>query len=250
MLHLLKRHIFPVTAFFRKSLVLTYAFPPEILEPLLLPGLTLDTFRGNGFLAIALVQTEGLRPSFLPAACGSDFFLGGYRIFTRLATPAGSRRGLRILRSSTDRRFMVRAGNLFTHYQYELCDASVTERSAGVEWNIRTPSQQADLEVVEHPGNSPSLPAGSPFANQGEARRFAGPLPYTFTWEPETQSIISVLAKRRQWDPEPAAVEVRKNTFLNQEPYCFAPPILASAFRVREIPYQWLRGTLTPVEAQ
>lgn len=77
MLHLLRRHIFPVTAFFRKSLVLTYAFPPKILEPLLLPGLTLDTFRGYGFLAIALVQTEGLRPSFMPSACGSDFLLGG-----------------------------------------------------------------------------------------------------------------------------------------------------------------------------
>ena len=177
MLHLLRRHIFPVTAYFRKSLVLTYAFPPEILEPLLLPGLTLDTVRGYGFLAIALVQTEGMRPSFLPAACGSDFFLGGYRIFTRLATPAGSRRGLRILHSSTDRRFMVRAGNLFTHYQYELCDARVTERSGEVEWSIRTPSQQADLEVVEHPGNAPSLPAGSPFANQGKLAASRGRCP-------------------------------------------------------------------------
>src|SRR5262249_46808517 len=124
MLHVLKRHVFPVAAHFRKSLVLTYAFPPEVLEPLLFPGLVLDQYRGYGFLAIALVETERLRPSFLPAACGSRFFLGGYRIFTRLR--AGSRRGLRILRSSTDRSLMVHAGNLFTHYNYELCEANVT----------------------------------------------------------------------------------------------------------------------------
>jgi hypothetical protein len=41
MLHLLKRHPFPVKAFFRQSLVLTYAFPQELLHPLLPPGLGL-----------------------------------------------------------------------------------------------------------------------------------------------------------------------------------------------------------------
>lgn len=73
MLHLLKRHPFSVSAFFRQSLVLTYAFPSDILQPLLPPGLALDTYGEYGFLAIALVQTERLRPSFLPAALGRNF---------------------------------------------------------------------------------------------------------------------------------------------------------------------------------
>jgi len=121
MIHLLKRHPIPVTAFFRHSLVLTYAFPPEILAPLLPSGLVLDTFHGHAFLAIALVETAHLRPSFLPAAMGRSFFLSGYRIFTRLGGAASSRRGLRILRSDTDHTWMVRAGNLLTHYNYRLC---------------------------------------------------------------------------------------------------------------------------------
>src|SRR5580704_17969600 len=95
----LKRHPVPISAFFRHSLVLTYAFPRQILAPLLPPGLVLDTYGEHCFLAIALVQTERLRPSFLPQAFGQDFFLSGYRIFTRLDTPANSQRGLRILRS-------------------------------------------------------------------------------------------------------------------------------------------------------
>ena len=33
MLHWLKRHPIPISAFFRHSLVLTYAFPPKVLEP-------------------------------------------------------------------------------------------------------------------------------------------------------------------------------------------------------------------------
>lgn len=248
MLHLLKRHPFPVTAFFRKSLVVTYAFPPKVLAPLLLPGLTLDTYRGYGFLAIALVETEGLRPSFLPAACGRDFFLGGYRIFTRLATPGASLRGLRILRSATDKAFMVRAGNLFTHYGYDLCQARVVERGGATEWSIRTPCEKADLEVVEYSGGGPvPLPPGSPFADEKDARRFAGPLPYTFTWEPETHSLLAVRGLRNRWDPQAAAVEVRKNTFLRQEPFCRATPILANAFRVREVPYRWTRARRIPV---
>ena len=32
MLHWLKRHPIPISAFFRHSLVLTYAFPPKVLE--------------------------------------------------------------------------------------------------------------------------------------------------------------------------------------------------------------------------
>lgn len=65
-----KRHPIPISAHFSHSLVLTYALEPEILEPLLPPGLVLDTYRGFGFLAIALVQTRQLRPSFLPCGIG------------------------------------------------------------------------------------------------------------------------------------------------------------------------------------
>ena len=85
----LKRHPLPVVAHFRESLVLTYAVPRGVLTPLLPPGLILDTFGRFGFLAIALVQTEGLRPAFLPKAFGQDFFLSGYRIFTRFQTSNG-----------------------------------------------------------------------------------------------------------------------------------------------------------------
>ena len=79
----LKRHPIPVVAHFQRSLVLAYALPGELLEPLLPPGLFLDRFKGFGFVAIALVQTRLLRPAFLPPWLGRDFFLAGYRIFAR-----------------------------------------------------------------------------------------------------------------------------------------------------------------------
>ena len=249
MLHLLKRHPFPVTAFFRQSLVLSYAFPDHVLAPLLPPGLVLDTYGDYGFLAIALVQTERLRPSFMPAPLGRDFFLSGYRIFTRLGHKASSLRGLRILRSDTDHRLMVGAGNLLTHYHYRLCRVKLSERPGEIEWSIRTPRAEADLDVVAQLAGGPApLPPGSPFADEKAARRFAGPLPYTFDYEPETHSIIRIRGVRQEWNPKPVAVEVRKNTFLQQEPFCRVKPVLASAFYVHDIPYWWERGQLTRLE--
>ncbi|MGA7340540.1 MAG: DUF2071 domain-containing protein [Terracidiphilus sp.] len=243
MLYLLKRHPIPIAAFFRHSLVLTYAFPPRVLEPMLPSGLVLDTYGGHAFLAIALVQTERLRPSFLPAAMGRDFFLSGYRIFTRLASGVRSRRGLRILRSDTDHPWMVRAGNWLTHYNYRLCQAELEEREGTIRWTVKTPRAEADLDVVARVTEVPApLPAGSPFGTLAEARRFAGPLPYTFDYEEPTHAIIGIRAVRQNWEPQPVEVEVRRNTFLECEAFRKAAPILANAFHVQNVPYRWERG--------
>lgn len=251
MLEILRRHTLPVTALFRHSMVITYAFPREVLSPLLPPGLVLDTYGDYGFLAIALVQTECLRPSFLPAAFGGNFFLSGYRIFTRLASTANSLRGLRILRSDTNNPWMVRAGNLLTHYNYSLCQVELTDHPGEFGCRIRTADRQADLDVRAVTGNTPApLPPESPFANQKDARRFAGPLPYTFDYEPQTHSIIRIRGVRQNWDPQPVAVEVRKNTFLQQEPFCRTTPRLANAFYLRDVPYRWEPGVRIPLESR
>jgi hypothetical protein len=206
----------------------------------------LDTFRGYAFLAVALVQTEQLRPSFLPAAIGRNFFLSGYRIFTRL-DGAESKRGLRILRSDTDHRWMVCAGNLLTHYNYRLCRVTFEEHDHGLHWTVQTKRSEADLEVFARLSDSPAaLPSGSPFGTLTEARRYAGPLPYTFDYEKETDSIICIGATRQSWNPEPVEVEVLHNTFLDREPFCRTPPILANAFHVKEVPYRWEKGIRLP----
>src|SRR5436309_2029472 len=242
MLHLLKRHPFPVTAYFRHSLVLTYAFPAKLLAPLLPTGLVIDSYREFGFLAIALVQAERLRPSFLPEVFGRECFLCGYRIFARAGDRGGSLRGLRIIQSYTDRRWMLLAGNLLTHYRYQPCTAALVEGNTGISWTVRTSRGDADLDVAADLEHGVSLPAGSPFANDRDARRFAGPLPYTFDYEPETDSIIRIEGVRGCWRPQAVRVDVRRNTFLEGEPFRRAAPILANAFYVSELPYKWLRG--------
>ncbi|HEY8021931.1 MAG TPA: DUF2071 domain-containing protein [Thermoanaerobaculia bacterium] len=246
-LHLLKRHPLPVRAFFRHCLVLTYALPEPALAPLLPPGLTLDGYEGLGFLAIAMVQTERLRPVGVPAALGQDFFLTGYRIFSRFRTAAGrTLRGLRILRSDTDSRLMVRAGNLLTHYNYARCDARTREEDGRLEVRVDT-GGAADLHVIADLAGKPApLPPGSPFPTLAAARRFAGPLPYTFDYEAETRSIVRIEGVRQRWNPEPVSVEVRECAFLARQPFA-RQAVLASAFHLSGVPYLWRRGIREPL---
>ncbi len=250
MLHWLKRHPIPIAAHFDFSLVLTYAYPREVLEALLPPGLELDVYEGCGFLAIALVATRELRPAVLPRWLGRRFFLSGYRIFVRFRTGAGRRlRGLKILRSDTDRATMTLFGNLLTHYHYEHSQIRWHRREENLTINVITRNAAADLEVRANLASRPApLPPGSPFPDLHTARLFAGPLPFTFDHEPETQSMICIEGVRKNWNPEPVAVEVPRATFLERPPFHVSPPpLLANAFYLEDVPYRWKRGIREPL---
>jgi hypothetical protein len=245
-----QRHPIPMRCHFAHSLVLTWALPAPVLGPLVPPGLSLDTYDGHwGFVVIALVQTRDLRPAFLPAWAGRDYALTGYRIFVKHRDQAGrTRRGLHILRSDTDKRDMKLGGNLLTHYRYRLARIGITPSAGELEVRIATPRREADLHVVARLADEPAaLPVGSPFRSDRDARRFAGPLPWTFDHEPQTSSIVMIHARRSAWQPRQTDVEVRTCGFLEREPFRSADPRLASAYHVAGIDYGWERGIRVPI---
>ena len=247
MLHLLKRHPIPVSAHFDATLVLAYAVPQEQLKPLLSPGLQLDTFGEFGFVAVALVQTRALRPAFLPSALGQSFFLSGYRIFARYTTRQGRHlRGLQILRSDTDKRFMQLAGNALTHYNYCLAKVNLQTSPETLTIEVVTPRHEADLKVVAHLNQTGVLPPGSPFPDIETARRFAGPLPYTFDFEKPTGSMILVKGVRKAWEPTPVRVGVERATFFER---FGGQARLANAFYLSDVPYRWETGRVEKLKA-
>ena len=250
-LRFLQAHPVPVQAHFENVLVLTYAFPETTLRGFLPPGLCLDTYEKLGFLAIAMVQTRKMRPRFAPELIGGDFFLTGYRIFTRFRTTSGKTlRGLRILRSDTDSDFMARWGNLLTHYNYQKASVECSKQAGLLEVKVHTSNAEADLHVRAHLSPKPAaLPEASPFPTLQVARRFGGPLPFTFDYETETHSIIRIQGVRQAWNPMPTRVEVLQNTFIDKPPFADAPPILASAFHLANVPYRWKRGVREHVSA-
>jgi hypothetical protein len=236
-------HPFAVEAFFARSLVLTFTAPAEILSPLLPPCLELDTFNNQwGFAAMAMVQTRHLRPKGFPEWMGNDFFLVGYRLFVKYHTSNGKRlRGLYILKSQTDQKKMERLGNFFTKYNYSTTD--IQQEMNGNNYVVESKQSGFHIEANIAHEKFP-LPAGSPFSNWKEARRFAGPLPFTFSYVPEKKSVLIVEGVREDWEPRPVEVinmhitfpEVLQNKGLQ----------LANSFVVENIPYSWKKGKLDP----
>lgn len=136
---------------------------------------------------------------------------------------------------------MVAGGNLLTHYNYHRCDAAVDGSSERIRVAIDTPDHGGDLRVSAEFAAA-ALPEGSPFPSMREARPFAGPLPFTFDYEAETDSIIAIQARRANWKPEQVAVKVERISFFDQPAFRGCTPILAAAFHVSDVGYRWERG--------
>lgn len=243
MLDFLKNHPFAVEAFFESSLVLTFAVPKEQLQKLIPECLELDTFDNKwAFVAVAMVQTSALRPKGFPKFMGNDFFLIGYRVFVRYTNTAGKRlRGLYILKSETDKKKMELLGNIFTHYNYTTTD--INQDDKGIFTEIK--SVQSDFNItLENTDEEIALPEGSPFADWKEARRFAGPLPFTFTCNKEAKTVLIIEGVREDWKPAPVKVKSFHISFLNTLE--LKGTILANAFVIRNIPYMWKKGKIEP----
>ena len=248
-MYLLQRHRMPIKCRFESSLALAYALPTDVLQPFLTPGLTLDTHKGFGFLAIVLVHTRELRPAFMPRGLGIRFFLAGYRIFTRYKTTTGKTlRGLKVLRTDTSHRAMRFFGNMLTHYNYELSKWDVQRTDHRYSIQIITRDQRADLHVEADLRGDAALPPGSPFEDAGDAREFTAPLPFTFDYERETNSIIRVEGVREQWNPHPVSVKVHRAAFLERPPFRDTGAVLASATLLEDVPYAWRRGIREQLE--
>lgn len=241
MLSFLKNHPFAVEAYFESSLVFTFAVLKEQLQNLIPECLQLDTFQDKwAFIAVAMVQTKDLRPKGFPKFMGNDFFLIGYRVFVRYINNAGKNlRGLYILKSETDKTKMEHLGNIFTHYNYTTTDVKqIVQQNTKEIFSIKSKFKI----TIDKTEEEISLPEQSPFADWKEARRFAGPLPFTFTYNKETKEVLIIEGVRQNWTPNP--VKVIDYYFDYLYSLKIDKPVLANAFIIKNIPYYWEKGTM------
>lgn len=235
----LKDHPFPVETFFENSLVLTYAVAKGELEKFIPQCLELDTFNDKwAFIAVALVKTRKLRPKGFPEFTGNDFILIGYRVFVTYTNTKGKKmRGLYILKSQTNKKKMEFWGNIFTHYNYTTTDIKFT-RNRNID-SVFSESSELDIEV-RTADEDISLPPGTPFSNWVEARRYAGPLPFTFTYNEKTKEVLIIEGVRQNWHPKPVEVLKDKIGFIDEKN--FKSAVLANAFMIENVPYHWKKG--------
>lgn len=241
----LRGHPFPVVAQFERVVAVSFAFPEAVLRSLVPDTLEIDLYKGLGFVTVAMVWTKQLRPAGFPAFLGQDFFLAGYRVFTRLRDGSGRRlRGLKIVRSETDKRRMVWLGNLMTGYRYRHVNVFVQE--AGLETRVQTSlgngTPTLDLTFESRP-ESAALPKGSPFPDWHAARLFAGPMPFTFSPERDGTFVV-IEGSRQDWVPRPVVVKNWQVGLFNEPPLLGTTPILANAFAVENVSYRWKKGRI------
>jgi hypothetical protein len=241
----LRHHPFPVVARFERVVAVSFAFPESILRPLVPDALEIDLHGGFGFLTVAMVWTKKLRPAGFPAFLGQDFFLVGYRIFTRLREESGRRlRGLKIVRSETDRRRMVWLGNLMTGYRYSHVKLRIKKSDSETAVETFLADGTPTLAMTFSPTNNEvALPEGSPFSDWHTARLFAGPMPFTFSPENDGRFVV-IEGSRQDWTPRPVRVTNSHVSLFDEAPFRGTKPILANAFAVDGVPYRWKRGRL------
>jgi hypothetical protein len=236
----LKNHPFAVEAFFESSLVLTFSLPKEKLINLIPECVALDLFKDKwAFIAVAMVKTKDLRPKGFPTFIGNDFFLIGFRVFVRFTNSQGRHlRGLYILKSETDKAQMSFFGNLFTHYHYTTTDIYHKRKDNLME--VSSLKSELNIQVDLSPGAG--LPEGSPFDDWKEARHYAGPLPFTFTFNGKTKEVLIIEGVRENWVPGPVAVIKQQIGFMNRPE--FTEAVLANAFIIEKVPYYWKKGKI------
>ena len=93
-------------------------------------------------------------------------------------------------------------------------------------------------------GEDVPLPTGSPFQNWTEARRFAGPMPFTFSHLADRNEVLIVEGVRENWKPRPVDVMDHHIPFLNS--LNLKGAVLANAFIISDIPYHWKKGRVEP----
>ena len=228
--------------FFESSLVFTFAIPKEQIQHLIPACLELDTQDNKwAFIAVAMVQTKSLRPKGFPKILGNDFFLIGYRVFVRFTNKVGkSLRGLYILKSETDKKKMEYFGNIFTHYNYTTTDIHQNSQNGVTEISSNNSGFKVRIENAND--ENISLPVGSPFTDWKEARRFAGPLPFTFTYNTSTKDVLIIEGVRENWKPMPVKVVDHNFSFIDNLKLDGVK--LANAFIIRNIPYYWKKGKI------
>lgn len=144
-----------------------------------------------------------------------------------------------MLKSETDKRKMQFFGNIFTHYNYTTTD--ITQRKEGHQLEIN--SAHSGLHIRVNTQNTEyTLPQCSPFNSWATARKFSGPLPFTFTCNSKTKEVLIIEGVRQNWIPQPVKVCSYNISFLND--LHLKNAVLANAFIIHNIPYYWKKGKI------
>ena len=233
---------FPVKAWFDFFVVLFFSIDKDNTIKLIPSPLELDLHNGKALFAVAIVKTKKFRPAFLPSWLGMDFNLVGYRFLTTWQKTEDKKlRGLKIIMSQTNQKFMKFAGDKITQYNFNYNPIKITTKNEfvfiegnGIDIKLKMHDDTTNIE----------LPNNSIFENWQCARKFAGPLLYTFDVNELKKQLTITEGTRNNWTPKPVEVLSFDIDFLKQAPIASLNLTLGAAFMVKDIPYNWKKAVI------
>lgn len=231
---------FPVKAWFDFFVVLFFSIDKNNTISQIPAPLELDLYKDHGIFAIAIVKTKKFRPAFLPSWIGMNFNLVGYRFLTTYkGDDLKTIRGLKIVKSQTNQKIMQWIGDKLTQYKFNYNPINIVTENNIV--TIIGTGISIKLKMHEEEEIIP-LPFNSIFDNWTQARKFAGPLLYTFEVNEKTKELSITEGTRKNWTPKPIEVISANIDFLNQDSIKQLNPILSAAYMVKNIPYSWKKA--------
>jgi hypothetical protein len=138
---------------------------------------------------------------------------------------------------------MAILGNALTRYRYAHKALRITTAGSCTTWN--TADGSIALSVHDDLDRPAPLPDASVFHDWSEARRYVGPLPFTFSHDAKRGQMLIVEGSRTDWMPRPVIVEHCNFRFLNA--FGLSEMRLSNAFAMDHVPYCWEPGIIEPV---
>src|SRR5262245_56464621 len=110
------RQILPVSAHIIERYLVTHRAPAEALAPLVPAPLTLDAFRGHGFVSVCALELRGMGVVGLPP----PFRFGNLEFLYRIGVRYRGEPTFLTLRSDVSARALAWLGRRFSHYRPRL----------------------------------------------------------------------------------------------------------------------------------
>ena len=198
-----------------RRFLISYAVPPEALEPLLPPDAELSLFEGQGWLSACFVNMRNLRPALVPEPLGMEFTYLIHRTRARLPFPDGRRReAVLVLEPNIDRPLFAAIGRASAGIRFHVRDIRLSEFPDG--WRLVMRDGDETLFDAEIPRASVSthLPPDSRFATAERADQALLGVSYGGQWDAGGGRLRLIAETHDPWDVLAARCVTRTNAYL------------------------------------
>ena len=156
----------PVSAHIRERYLVTFRAPADAIARLVPAPLTVDSFRGQGFVSVCALEMDDMGLAGTP----SWLRWKNLELLYRVGVRAGDAPSFLTLRSDVSARRLALLGRAFSHYRPHLAQMERTHRDDRFRLACRSGDGVGDAEFEATPGGPPELNAM--FADAAEAARF------------------------------------------------------------------------------